>query len=375
MRKSDLALLKLLDGDTDYLRRYSRLRDISKSVRVSEYLITNACNIRCKGCWFFEYDFDKQSKEVTSLEKLEAFLLKERQRGINTALVIGGEPTLFPKRVKLFTEIMDNVTVSTNGLSKMPFKGFEDVAVLISLFGGGKLDDELRAIKPNKSTFKGLFDKALQNYKNDHRACFIFAITEDGIDYIEETVEKIQKNGNRVSFNFYSKYDAKEPLYQKNRDALLEEALRVKSLYPDTVLSHPYYIRSIVTGKTHWDQFSYDVCPSVSVDHPDNQARVNNGNPVLPGFNAWAADLETINLCCTSGHCDNCQDSQAVFSWLLMSMAKFRSSPEELKTWIEIAESYWAQFSWISRFDQGVDMSHSLAKSAQKTLITSDAVC
>ncbi len=256
MKKSDLAILKLLDGDTDYLRRYLRIRDISKNVRVSEYLITNACNIRCKGCWFFEYDFDKKSKEVTDLQRLEQFLLKERARGINSALIIGGEPTLFPDRVKLFTEIMDNVTVSTNGLKKMPIKGFESVAVLISLFGGGKLDDELRAIKPNKSTFTGLFDTALENYCDDPRACFIFAITEDGIDYIEETVRKIHDNGNRVTFNFYSKYDSADPLYQKDRDALLNEALRVKNLYPKTVLSHPYYINSIVTGKTHWDKFS-----------------------------------------------------------------------------------------------------------------------
>lgn len=376
MKKSSSALLKLLDGDVGYYDRYQRLRNIAKNVRVSEYLITNACNIRCKGCWFFEYDFDKQSKEVNDLEKLRQFLQNERSRGINTALIIGGEPTLFPQRVKLFTEIMDHVTVSTNGLRKLPLGGFEDVAVLISLFGGGDLDDNLRAIKPNKKTFTGLFDKALENYRDDPRACFIFAITEDGIDFIEETVRKIDNNGNRVTFNFYSKYDSDQPLYQKDRQRLLSEALRVKGLYPKTVLSHPYYINSIITGESHWGRFSYDVCPSVSVDHPGNAERLRNGNPVLPSFNAWAADLETVNLCCTSGHCESCQDSQAVFSWLLMNMAKFRSGADELKTWIEIAESYWAQFSWIRSVDDlGEDQSLALLSPVSPSLIASDAVC
>jgi MoaA/NifB/PqqE/SkfB family radical SAM enzyme len=375
MKKSDIAILRLLNGDEKYFHRYNHLREIAKKVRVSEYLITNACNIRCKGCWFFEYDFDKQTKEVTDINKLRFFLEKEVARGVNTALIIGGEPTLFPHRVALFCEYMDYVTISTNGLAKMPYEGFENVAVLISLFGGGELDDELRAIKPNKSTFTGLFDTALANYKNDPRACFIFAITEDGVDYIEETVRKIHNNGNRVTFNFYSKYDTDQPLYQINRQRLLEEALRVKQLYPKTVLSEPYYIRAIVTGESHWGKFSYDVCPSISVDHPDNQKRIANGNPVLPKFNAWAADLQTVNLCCTSGHCDSCQDSQAVFSWLLMSMTKFRGSGEELKTWIDIADSYWNQFYWINQIDDVTELLEDSSIPQRNHFIASDLVC
>ena len=110
---------------------------------------------------------------------------------------------------------MDYLTISTNGLKVLPVEGFEDVAVLISLFGGGKLDDDIRAIKPNGDRFTGLFQSALKNYTNDPRACFIFAVTEDGIDYIEPTVKAIRDNGNRVSFNFYSKYGSDDPLRQR----------------------------------------------------------------------------------------------------------------------------------------------------------------
>lgn len=347
LRKSDQAVLRMLDGDVNYFNRYLRLRDLAKNIRVSEYLITNACNIRCKGCWFFEYDFDQKSRDVNDLGLLRQFLLKERERGINAALVIGGEPTLFPQRLEVFKDVLDHVSISTNGLKPLPMEGFEDLAVLISLFGGGQLDDDLRAIKPSGKKFTGLFDTALKNYHHDPRAFFIYAITEDGLPYIEETVRKIQDNGNRVNFNFYSKYDSKDPLYQKDRQKLLDEALRVKSLYPETVISHPYYINTIVSGKTHWDTFGYHTCPSISVDNPEHAERLKNGNPVLPKFNAWAADLETINFCCTSGHCESCQDSQAIFSWLMVSMSKFRGSKEDFVTWIELAESYWGQFYWV----------------------------
>lgn len=343
---ADRAFLDLLGGDVGYLERFHRVKALSRKVRASEYLLTNACNIRCEGCWFFEHDFDKGTKELKTVDEVRAFVRRERERGITYSIIIGGEPTLIPDRVAAFVEVMDYVTISTNGLRPLPREGFENVAVQISLFGGGKLDDKLRAIKPGGQRFTGLFEQALRNYEGDPRACFVYAITEDGIDYIADTVRRIHENGNRVSFNFYSKYDRDEPLRMQNAPRLLAEALRVKEMYPETLLSHPYFIQAIITGESHWGSFGYDVCPSFSVDHPDNAKRLANGNPYLPRFNAWAADCSTVNFCCTSGHCEDCRDSQAVLSWLIVNFNRFRENGEHLKTWIEISESYWKQFCW-----------------------------
>ena len=345
-RPSHQVILDILDGDHCYLERWLRLKKLMRNIRTSEYHVTNACNLRCKGCWFFEYEFDKRTRDVKDIETLNTLLRNERTRGVNAALVIGGEPTLFPRRIAAFVDHMDYVTVATNGLRKLPTQGFEQVTLLVALFGGSRLDDELRAIKPGGRRFKGLLDESLKNYKQDPRAFFLFAITEDGIDQIEEAVKRIGDNGNRLHFSFYSKYDSNDPLRVEDANKLLNTALRVKQLYPDTVASHPYYIKTMITGRSHWDEFGYRVCPSISVDHPDHSVRLANGNPVLPGFNTWAADLKTINFCCTSGHCDGCRDSQAVFSWLLTNAQKFRENKKLLKTWIEISESFWSQYIW-----------------------------
>ena len=136
LKTSHRAILDLLGGDRDYLERWLRLRELTREIRTSEYQITNACNLRCKGCWFFEYDFDQRTRDVKDLSSLNAFLKKERDRGVNAALVIGGEPTLFPNRIAAFVEHMDYVTVATNGLKKFPTQGFEEVALLVALFGG-----------------------------------------------------------------------------------------------------------------------------------------------------------------------------------------------------------------------------------------------
>jgi hypothetical protein len=339
-------LREWLKADPDLALRFARVRSFSHTVHASEYHLTNACNLRCKGCWFFVNDFDKATSEVGDLAALRSFVQRERERGVNAALLIGGEPTLVPNRVSVYVEEMTYVNISTNGLRPLPREGFENVTVAVTLFGGGPLDDELRGIRPNGSSFSGLFEQALGNYRGDPRTIFIFALTESGIKHIEPTVARIADNGNLVTFNFYSAYGTHDPVRLDQGHALLDEALRVRELYPDTVTSHPYYISTMITGKSHWDSFSYDVCPSISVAHPGHAVRRRNGNPTLPGFNAWAADLQTVEFCCTSGRCAECRDSQAVLSWLLVSARKFFDSPEHLRWWVEIAESYWRQLYW-----------------------------
>jgi hypothetical protein len=241
---------------------------------------------------------------------------------------------------------MPFVTVSTNGLRQLPWAGFEDVAVAITLFGGAAPDDALRAIRPSGTRFSGLFDTALKNYGDDPRATFIFAISPVHVHEIEPTVRRIRDNGNIVSFNYYSSYGSSDPLQSGGEVELLAEALRVRSLFPEVVINTPYSIQTLVTGRTEWATFGYDVCPSISMSHPSHQRRLQNGQPVLPNFNSYASDATTVNFCCASGSCEGCRDSQAVYSWLLVSMKHFLTSPEALQTWLDTAESYWRQFRW-----------------------------
>ena len=333
--------------DANLKSRFESLTNFARNIRSTEYHVTNACNIRCKGCWFYEYAHDKETHEEKNLHALEVFLEEEIiKRKINNALVIGGEPALFLDRLSIYRKKMKYLTISSNGLKKIPQEGFENVTIGLRLFGGGVLDDQLRAIKPSGHRFTGLFEKALENYNHDLRAIFIYAVTEDGIQYIEDTIKKIRDNGNIASFNFYSKYGTENPSALAHRNELKEEVLRVKALYPETVISHPYYIKTMIDGQSHWDSFRYENCPSISCDHPAHASRLNNGFPTLPFFNTWSADLKTLKYCCTSGHCDGCRDSQAVFSWLMINMAEFLDSAENFQVWIEIAESYWSQFYW-----------------------------
>jgi len=49
---------RLAGTDEALLGRFHAVRAFSRSVRASEYHVTNACNLRYRGCWFFTFGFD-----------------------------------------------------------------------------------------------------------------------------------------------------------------------------------------------------------------------------------------------------------------------------------------------------------------------------
>jgi len=343
-------LRALLADRPDLAERLRVVRDMGRRVRGCEVHLTTNCNIRCKGCWYFEGGFDTAVRETRDLGVIRAFAEKLLADGVTQATLIGGEPTMVLDRVRPFVETLPYITISTNGLRKLPFEGYENVAIGISLFGGGPLDDELRAHKPNGSAFTGLFQTGLGHYRDDPRVTFVFALAEDGLDYIEPTVRAIRDNGNQVTFNFYSAHGTDNPLRIENEQRTMAEALRVKQEYPDTVVAHPYFIETLITGRTHWGgRFGYDVCPSISVDMPEHEQRVANGHPVLDGFAVYGADYSTLQFCCTSGDCNGCRDSQAVYSWLMVSLNRFLDDAARLEMWLDLAETYWRQWYWSQR--------------------------
>ena len=132
--------------DEQWLERY---RKISKlNIRSSIYDVTNQCNLRCKGCFFFSSGEHKAASEEKDIKKWEAFVDSEMQRGINLAILIGGEPTLHFDRVEAFYKRLPTFC-ATNGLIKVPRDRFPDMMLGISLWG----DEEDEKVLRGKDTF------------------------------------------------------------------------------------------------------------------------------------------------------------------------------------------------------------------------------
>jgi hypothetical protein len=92
---------------------------------------------------FFSSGEHEAAREEMDIKKWEAFIDGEMERGVNLAILIGGEPTLCLDRVEAFYKRLPTFC-ATNGLIKVPRDRFPDMMVGISLWGDEEDEKTLR---------------------------------------------------------------------------------------------------------------------------------------------------------------------------------------------------------------------------------------
>lgn len=298
-------------------------------IKASSIDVTDKCNLRCKGCYFFEGRMDRPGINGYSFDH---FIEDEKARGTNYFTVLGGEPSLVLDRVK---KLYDNfhVIVVSNGLIKIPYSGFENMPIALSVWGDNETDMQLRG-----GGKVDVFSKALGNYQNDDRVVWYFTVTSGNAAEIETVTEKCIINGNYIGYNFYGdisglggKYDHRNGFGEVSEviDAMIAK-------YPERVLNTSYLNRILTSGWLFDEQWGYDVCSSITFDHESNTDRVRNGKFYNKHFRAYNADLVSTRKCCvgTDRQCANCFDIWAHYSWIIGNMRKHLRSKADFTNWL-----------------------------------------
>jgi MoaA/NifB/PqqE/SkfB family radical SAM enzyme len=317
---------------------YERYKSISKlNIRSSIYDVTNRCNLRCKGCFFFSSDEHKVNEEM-DLHKWKRFIDNEMERGVNLAILIGGEPTLCLDRVEAFYRRMPTFC-ATNGIIKITRDRFPHMMLGISVWGDENDERLLRG--------KDTFSISRKNYEGDPHAYYLYTITPNQIGKCERIVEKIRDAGLKVHMQLLSNDEGVDGFFWKEAELIdiRSEMDGLLDTYPDTVISSKYYHEIITTGKMGDRHFAWEECPSISepLDHRDPPRRR------LIGFVRWASDLKTIYRCCTSQtrDCATCKDGAAHMSWVMVNKRAHMDSPEHLQGWIEVYEMFAKLYQYI----------------------------
>lgn len=311
-------------------RLYDDIRSVGP-IRPIQVDLTHACNLRCTGCYFFEEKLDRH-RAPKDEAVFDAFLEQEKARGTNFVTVLGGEPSLMPERLRKIYQAFWMVVV-TNGVRKIPYRGFEEMPLVVSVWGDHDTDRELRG--------RGkldVFAKGLENYRDDPRAIWYYTTTPGNVHEIESVVEQIVANGNYVGFNFYGDIAQQgggldQRLgFQKVR----REIDRMIERHPEKILLTSYINRVITTGRLLGDRWGFEVCCTLSNDIAKNRQRFDNGKPYLPHYRAYNPDLETTRACCRSDSwdCENCFDTWAHLSWIMTNVEKHLGSREDFAHWL-----------------------------------------
>ena len=173
--------------DESWHERYRKISALN--IRSSIYDVTNRCNLRCKGCFFFSSNEHEAATEETDLAKWYDFVQKEKDRGVNLAILIGGEPTLFLDRVEAFYK--SNPVVLRNQRPDQdppgPFPRYDD-----RHFPVGNEEDE--KILRGKDTFA----VSSKNYEGDPYTYYLYTITPKQLGRIDRIIRKIDDVGLKV---------------------------------------------------------------------------------------------------------------------------------------------------------------------------------
>jgi hypothetical protein len=311
---------------------YDRYTKISKlNIRSSIYDVTNRCNLRCKGCFFFSSGEHKAAPEEMDIAQWEAFIDREMKRGVNLAILIGGEPTLCFDRVEAFYKRLPTFC-ATNGLIKVPRERFPDMMIGISLWG----DEEDERVLRGKDTFS----ISSTHYAGDPYTYYLYTITPRQIGRTERIVRKIRDVGLKVHMQLLSNDEGVSGFSWKPEEltAIRAEMDGLLDAYPETLISSKYYHEIITTGKMLGRPFGWMECPSVTQPLDKRAPQPKH----LTNFIRWASDLKTMHRCCTSEtrDCSTCKDGAAHMSWVMVNKRAHMRSAKDLQNWIEVYEMF-----------------------------------
>ena len=322
--------------DQHWHERYKRISKLN--IRSSIYDVTNQCNLRCKGCFFFSSNEDKAAAEEKDIVKWQAFIEREKDRGVNLAILIGGEPTLHLDRVEAFYKRLPTFC-ATNGLIKIPRDRFPDMMLGISLWGDEADEKKLRG--------KDTFSISSKNYEGDPNVYYLYTLTPNQIGKIERIIVKIRDVGLKVHMQLLSNDEGVDGFnwQPEQLEVLRTEMDDMLDNYPDTLISSKYYHDIITSGKMLGRTFGWDECPSVTqpLDHRDPQPKR------LIEFIRWASDLNTMHRCCTSEtrDCSSCKDGAAHMSWVMVNKRAHIRTTQDLQNWIEVYEMFAKLYQFI----------------------------
>jgi hypothetical protein len=294
--------------------------------------------LRCKGCFFFSSNEDKAAAEEKDIIKWQAFIEREKDRGVNLAILIGGEPTLHLDRVEAFYKRLPTFC-ATNGLIKISRDRFPDMMLGISLWGDEADEKMLRG--------KDTFSISSKNYEGDPHVYYLYTLTPKQIGKIERIIVKIRDVGLKVHMQLLSNDEGVDGFnwQPEQLEVLRTEMDDMLDNYPDTLISSKYYHDIITSGKMLGRTFGWDECPSVTqpLDHRDPRPKR------LIEFIRWASDLNTMHRCCTSEtrDCSSCKDGAAHMSWVMVNKRAHIRTTQDLQNWIEVYEMFAKLYQFI----------------------------
>ena len=321
-------------------------------LRESTYDMTNRCNIRCEGCYYYEGDkqFARLNTDPGAWRKLMA---SEKERGITYVVLAGAEPSLVPELCEVCHQEMPLGAIATNGMKTLP--GSISYKIHISVWGNDKTSLRIR-------NAKNMLLRQIKNYREDTRAVFVYTFTRDNIDQVFEVGEVLADNGCKLTFNMFSapvgysgnlRHDLVS--LEKSRDAMTE----LLDKYPDSVLFSPY------SCVVHTHRSGLHDLFTCSYPRRNPSTAIGLGR----SFRQYRTDLSwnrEAACCVPDTDCEDCRHYAAGSAVVTARLFRHAANPETFRAWLDYVDTYLAV--WVMAYEKSANLCGALSEPPGKAI-------
>ena len=297
-------------------------------LRESTYDMSNRCNIRCEGCYY--YKGDKQfAQENRDPEAWRDLMRAEKERGITYVVLAGAEPSMAIELCKVCYREMPLGTIASNGLKTIP----ESIRYKIHVSVWGNDETSLKIRKA-----KDMLARQIENYKDDPRAVFVYTFTRNNIGQVYEVAAKLADNDCKFTFNMFSApagYCGSLRHTADSLDKTRKAMIDLLSRYPGNLLFSQYS----AVAHTH----RYGLHDLYGCSYP----RMNLSTDIGLGrsFRQYRTDLSwnrEAACCVPDTDCRDCRHYASGSAVVTARLFRHATDPDTFKAWLDYVDTYLA---------------------------------
>ncbi len=309
-------------------------------LRESTYDMTNRCNIRCEGCYY--YTGAKQSvEENRDPSAWQRLLEAEKERGITFVVLAGAEPSLVPELCEICFRVIPRGAIATNGLKPIPRE--IDYRIHISAWGNDRTSLAVR-------NAQDMLVRQMKNYQDDPRAVFVYTFSPVNIDEAREVTALLADGNMQITFNMFSAPVGYTGHLRHTPETLARTRQVMAELlaeFPETVLFSPYNIVA------HTDRLGLHDLFSCSYPRMNPSTDIGLGR----SFRQYRTDLEwdrEAACCVPDTDCDDCRHYAAGSAVVTARMYRHAVDPATFSAWLDYVDTYLAV--WVRGYEKGTNL-------------------
>ncbi len=326
-------------SDPEVKTRWEKVRKYF-FLRESTYDMSNRCNLRCDGCYY--YEGEKQfAEENRDPEAWRALMQAEKARGITYVVLAGAEPSLVPELLKACFEEMPLGCIATNGVRRIdPSVGYK---IHISVWGNDATS--LRVRRADK-----LLDRQIENYRGDPRAVFVYTFTRENIGEAAEIADGLASAGCRFTFNVFSSPVGYSGPLRHDPSSLIrtrEMMVKIMARHPGHVLYSPY------GAAAHTHERGLHELYGCSYPRMNSSTEIGLGR----SFRQFRTDLtwDRAAACCVPDtDCADCRHYAAGSAVVTARLYRHATDPRAFRSWLDYVDTYLAV--WVMGYEKGENL-------------------